>query len=89
MADKLVGKITHYYDKIGVAVVEVKAAVKVGDTIRIKAPAASPRDTDFTQELVSMQIEHEQIEKAKKGDLIGLKLESGVKDGDEVYKVEG
>lgn len=89
MADKLIGKITHYYDKIGVAVIDVKAPIKVGDTIRIKAPATSPRDTDFTQEIVSMQIEHDQIEKAKKGDQIGLKIEQAVKGGDEVYQVKG
>lgn len=89
MADKLVGKVTHYYDKIGVAVIEVKAPLKVGETIRIKAPAASPRETDFTQEVVSMQIEHKQIEKAKKGDQIGLRIEQAVKGGDEVYQVKG
>lgn len=88
MADKLLGKVTHYYDKIGVAVVEVKAPIKVGETIRIKAPEASPRETDFTQEVVSMQIEHEQIKKAKKGDMIGLKVGQEVKEGDEVYKTE-
>jgi len=88
VADKLVGKITHYYDKIGVAVVEVKEKIKVGDTIKIKAPDNSPRETDFTQEVASMQIEHQQIKEAKKGDMIGLKVDQEVKPGDEVYKVE-
>ena len=87
MADKLVGKIAHYYDKIGVAVVEIKSPVKVGDTIKIKSPAGSPRETDFTQEIVSMQVEHKQVEKAKKGDAIGLKVEEEVKKGDLVYIV--
>ncbi len=87
VADKLVGKIDHYYDKIDVAVVELKSAIKVGDTIKIKAPADSPRETDFTQEIVSMQVEHKQVKKAKKGDAIGLKVEQETKKGDLVYTV--
>lgn len=85
MADKLVGKIDHFYDKIGVAVVKVLAPLKVGDTIRIKAPEGSQRETDFTQTVASMQIEHKQIQEAKKGDAIGMKTDQEVKEGDEVY----
>lgn len=88
MADKLVGKITHYYDKIGVGVIAVQAPVKVGDTIRIKAPAKSKRETDFSQEISSMQVENQPIQKAKKGDDIGLKLDQAVKAGDEVFLVK-
>ncbi|PJE67600.1 hypothetical protein COU95_01525 [Candidatus Shapirobacteria bacterium CG10_big_fil_rev_8_21_14_0_10_40_9] len=82
MADFKVGKITHYYDKIGVAVVELTGSLAVGDTIRI-----SGHGTEFSQKVESMQIEHEGIQEAKKGQNIGLKIEQEVKDGDEVYKV--
>lgn len=82
MADFKVGKITHYYDKIGVAVVELTGSLAVGDTIRI-----SGHGTEFTQKVESMQIEHEGIQEAKKGQNIGLKIDQEVKDGDEVYKV--
>ena len=88
MADKLVGKIAHYYDKIGVAVVELLTTIKVGDTIKIKAPKTSQRETDFTQTVGSMQVEHEQVQTAKKGDAIGMKVEQEVKAGDKVYKAE-
>lgn len=80
MADVKVGKIIHYYDKIGVAVVEVLKPLKVGDSIKI-----SGHDNEFTQTIVSMQIEHDQIEKVKKGQSVGLKVEKPVKEGDEVY----
>lgn len=83
MADTLVGKITHYYDKIGVAVVEVLAPIKVGDQIKI-----SGHNNEFTQQVSSMQIEHEQVSEAKKGQAIGMKVDQPVKEGDEVYKVE-
>ncbi|MBU3956735.1 translation elongation factor-like protein [Patescibacteria group bacterium] len=81
MADTKVGNVTHYYDKIGVAVVDILAPIKVGDKIKITG------SIEFEQELTSMQIEHENIEKAKKGDQIGLKIEQPVKDKDEVFKI--
>ncbi|MBI4999558.1 U32 family peptidase C-terminal domain-containing protein [Candidatus Gottesmanbacteria bacterium] len=82
MADVKVGKITHHYDKIGVAVIEVAKPLKVGDTIKI-----SGHDKEFTQTISSMQIEHEQIQEAKKGQVIGLKVDQPVKENDEVFLV--
>lgn len=82
MPDFKIGKVSHYYDKIGVAVVELTDTLSVGDTIRI-----SGHGKEFTQEVSSMQIEHEEIQEAKKGQNIGLKVDQEIKDGDEVYKV--
>ena len=83
MADTKVGTIIHYYDKIGVAVVNVLAPIKVGDRIKI-----SGHDKEFEQEVSSMQVEHQNIEQAKKGDDVGMKVDQPVKEGDEVYKIE-
>ena len=80
---KLIGKITHYFGKISVAVVELTDKVSVGDTISIEGPS-----TNFTQKIESMQIENKNIEKAKKGDSIGLKVKDRVREGDSVLKVE-
>ncbi len=80
--EELIGKITHYFGKIEVGIIELSKPLSVGDTIHIKGAA-----TDFEQEIKSMQIEHENIEKAKKGDVIGLKVDDKIKEGDEVYKV--
>jgi len=83
MEEKLVGKITHYFTNIGVGVIEItKGDLKVGDKIHIKGATS-----DFEQTIDSMQIEHENIEKAKKGQAIGLKVEQQVREGDEVYKI--
>jgi len=82
MTDTKVGVIVHYYDKIGVAVVKVLTPIKVGDRIKI-----SGHDKEFEQEIASMQVEHQNIEKAKKGDDVGMKVDQPVKDGDEVYRV--
>lgn len=83
MADKPLGKITHYYDKIGVAVVELKGPLAVGDTVKI-----SGHEQEFTQKIGSMQVEHEQLQKAQKGKVIGLKVDQAVKEGDLIYNAD-
>jgi putative protease len=79
---KLIGKITHYFGNIGVAVLELTDTLKVGDTIRIVGGA-----TDFSQTVESMEIEHEKVKVAKVGDSVGLKVEQKVREGYKVYKL--
>jgi len=83
VADFKVGKVTHYFDKIGVAVLELTDSLAVGDTIRI----VKNDGDDFTMTVQSMQVEHEQIQEAKKGDTVGLKVDQPVKESDEVFRV--
>ena len=83
MKETKVGTISHYYDHIGVGVIKVSAKLAVGDKIHIKG-----KTTDFSQEVASMQVEHQQIQEAKKGDAIGMKVDQEVREGDVVYKVE-
>lgn len=84
MADFKIGKVTHFYDKIGVAVVELDNTLSVGDSIKFVRGG----EDLFTQKVDSIQVEHEKIGSAKKGDVVGLKTEKEVKEGAEVYKVE-
>ena len=79
---KLIGKIAHYYGKIGVAVVDLTDSLSVGDTISIEGAS-----TNFTQKIDSMQVEHENIPKAGKGQSIGLKVSDKVHENDNVYKI--
>ena len=77
-----VGKVTHYFAKIGVAVIEITdGSIKVGDQIRIKG-----HTTAFNQKVSSMQIEHEEVEIAEPGQSIGLKVSEPVRANDLVYK---
>ena len=76
-----VGHITHFFSKIGVAVVELTAPLAVGDSILVKGPS-----TDFEQVVESMQIEHESLPKAEAGQAIGLKLAEQARERDVVYK---
>lgn len=85
MADKKVGTVTHFYDKIGVAVIKLdKGDLKVGDKIKLIGKDGS----EFTQEVTSMQIEHANIDIAKSGDEFGLKTDSVVKTNSEVVKLQ-
>lgn len=80
---KLIGKVTHYFPKIGVAVIELSDVLKAGDTIRI----VGGLETDFNQTVESMEVEHEKVEKAKVGDSVGLKVLEKVREGYKVYKI--
>jgi translation elongation factor EF-1alpha len=84
MVKKKVGKITHYYGKIGVAVIEVSSKLVVGDKIKF----VHNGENLFEETIESMQFEHKNIESAKKGDEIGLKVTKPVRPGVEVYKAE-
>ena len=77
---KEIGKIVKYFDKVSVAVVELSGNLNVGDKIHIKGTT-----TDFNQKVESMQVEHEKIEKAKKGQSIGLKVDERVRLNDRVF----
>ena len=77
-----IGKISHYFSKIEVAIVDLTAPLSVGDRITMKGVT-----TDFEQTVESMQIEHENVKTAKAGDSIGLKVKERVREGDIVYKI--
>lgn len=79
---KLIGEVTHYYDKAGVAVVKFKVGVPVGTRVKFVGVT-----TDFEEELKSMQLEHEAIKKAGKGMEVGVKVSQKAREGDRVYKV--
>ena len=78
-----VGRVTHFYPKISVAIVELKAPLSIGDRILIKGATT----TNFEQIVESMQIEHKNIESAEAGQIIGLKVKDRVRENDKVYKI--
>lgn len=76
-----IGRVTHFFSKISVAVIELTTPLSIGDTIVFKGP-----NTDFEQAVDSMQIEHQGVEKAEAGQSIGLKVTQRVRETDAVYK---
>jgi len=77
-----VGKVTHFFTKISVAVIELRASISVGDRILIKGPT-----TNLEQTIESMEIEHEKVTQAEAGQSIGLKVDDRVRENDTVYKI--
>lgn len=77
-----IGRVVHFYSKIGVAIIELTAGLQTGERIAIVGST-----TDTVQDVKSMQVEHENIEVAKPGDLVGLKVKDKVREEDRVFKL--
>jgi translation elongation factor EF-1alpha len=78
-----VGTVTHYYDKINVAILELSGTLSVGDKIKFVRGG----EDLFSQVVESIQVEHKKLDSANSGDVIGLKTNEAVKTGAEVFKV--
>lgn len=81
--DKSVGKVVHYYDKLGVAIIDLDSGgLKVGEEIKFKRG-----EEEFSQKVESLQVDHKEVESVKKGDSFGLKVDQPTKVGTEVFQV--
>lgn len=79
---KQIGEITHYFSHLGVGIFKFNRTVKLGEKIHIKGATS-----DFVQTISSMQYNHKDIEAAKKGQEVGIKIDEKVREGDKVYEV--
>jgi hypothetical protein len=82
MEEKLIGRVNHWFGKIGVAGVELTDKLAVGDHIHLLG-----HTTDFDQDVTSMQIMHQDVAAAGPGDDIGIKVQFRARVGDRVYRV--
>jgi len=83
MAEQLVGKVTHYFNHVQVAGIEItEGQLTVGDTIHLVG-----HTSDFSQKVDSMQIEHESVQVAHVGDSIGIRVVDHAREHDKVYRV--
>ena len=82
MSGKLIGEVNHFYNRIGVAVIDLVDSLRLGDKVHFLG-----RSTDFQQEVTSMQIEHEAITEAGKGQEVAVKVERRVRNHDKVFKI--
>lgn len=79
--DKPIGKVVHYYDKLGVAIIDLdKGGLKVGDEVKFKHG-----EEEFSQKVESLQVDHQDVTEVKKGDSFGVKVDKPTKVGTEVY----
>ena len=81
MANKQIVTVSNYFDHVKVAAIKLTAPLKVGDTVQITGG-----EVDFEQPVKSMQIQREKVDKAKKGDEIGIKVKKKVRKGYKVFK---
>ncbi|TSD03374.1 MAG: putative protease [Parcubacteria group bacterium Athens0714_16] len=81
--EKEIGVITHWFDKINVAVIKLNGSLKKGDKIKIMKG-----DIEFEETIDSMQIDHKDVNSAKKGDDVAIKLSEETKEGAIVYLVK-
>jgi hypothetical protein len=82
--EQRIGRVTHFFDRICVAVLELDDELKVGDVIHIRG-----RDTDFSQPVRSMEIEHQKVQSVGPGADVALEVLKQVRHGDVLYKVIG
>ncbi|KKT56107.1 MAG: hypothetical protein UW81_C0011G0011 [Candidatus Giovannonibacteria bacterium GW2011_GWC2_44_9] len=81
--EKEIGKVTHWYDKLGVAVLDLKGSLKAGDIVKVRKGTEEFEDT-----IVSMQVDHKNVSSAKKGDEVAVKFSQKTKEGAAIYKME-
>lgn len=81
MEEILIGKVTHYFSRIGVAVLDLEAPLSDGDEFHIVGPS-----TDVEGGVESMEIQHRHISHAMPGDDVALKVNGPVREGDRLYK---
>ena len=81
--EKQIGTVTHWYDKLGVAVVKLTGAISKGATIKVRKG-----DDEFEDTVSSLQIDHTDVQSAKKGDDAALKLSNRAKEGAAVFLIK-
>ena len=83
MAEAELGRITHYFSKLGVAAIEItQDALRLGDTIHVKG-----HTSDFVVKIDSMQIDGKSVDEAKAGQSLGIRVPEHAREHDLVYKV--
>jgi putative protease len=84
MMEEEIGRVTHYFHKIGVAGIEVTAgSLKVGEIVHIKG-----HTSDFSQTVESLQQEHLSVPEIKKGVSAGMRVKEHVREGDRIFRVK-
>jgi translation elongation factor EF-1alpha len=83
MPEEEVGVVVKFFAKPSVAAINVtKGSIKIGDTLVYKG-----HTTEFTEQVMSMELDNQPIDEAKPGDMIGVKVKERVRENDLVYKV--
>jgi translation elongation factor EF-Tu-like GTPase len=82
MPEEQIGQVVDFFARPVVAAIQLAAPLKVGDTVHIKG-----HSTDVQTTIASMQVNNAQVQEAKAGDGVGVKVTDRVRKGDVVYKI--
>ena len=82
MAGNRVGEVAHYFDRINVAVINLSDTLQIGEMVHFLG-----HGVDFQQEVTSLQIEHEPVSTAGKGQQVAVKVSKPVKAHTAVFKI--
>lgn len=82
MEEQLIGEVSHYFNRIGVAAIALSDSITIGDKVHILGYT-----TDFNQDVVSLQIEHQAVEMAVPGQDVAMQVDQRVRKGDKIYKI--
>ena len=83
MSEEQIAVIVKFFAKPSVAALEItNGGLNTGDVLRYKG-----HTTDFTEKIISMELDNQTVETAKVGDLVGIKVKERVRENDKVYKV--
>jgi len=77
-----IGRVDDYFAKVGVVALQLGKPLAVGDRVRVKG-----HTTDFVQSVKSLEIEHEAVEMARRGEAVGIKVKKKCRRGDRVFKL--
>ncbi len=83
MTEKEIGEVTNYYSNISVCAIMLSDTLSEGETVRFKGAT-----TDFNQEIRSMELNRESIERGESGQEIAIKVKNRVREGDKVFLVK-
>ena len=82
--EKHIAKVTHYYHEPNAAVLDLKDNLSVGDRVHIMGET-----TDFTETVKSIQIDRKDVESAGPGEDVAILVKKRVRDGDDVFLIDG
>lgn len=80
--EEKIGEVTHYFGKINVAVLKIDQGIKIGENLHFVG-----NHTDFSQEIKSLQIEHQDVSEADAGSDVAMKVKDRVRAGDKVFRL--
>jgi putative protease len=77
-----IGRVTHYYNHLNVAVLRLTESLKLGDKIHILG-----HSTDLIERVASMEVNHHTVVWVKPGDDVAIKVKEPVREHDIVFLI--